>query len=443
MNSHHEPPARTRLHAPRAWLLGVLLALQATLAQAQGPADAPGACDVTVTGQSIDAALATLRGLERQCHKHAPFLYRLGRLLNQAGQYEAAIDPLEGAILYAPDHWPSQLEYAIALEGIGDHESALNLIQALLQQPEVDPAVKQQLLALQSRPAQARRPAARRVFSLATGYDSNLLGSTYHTEFTLTTPDGPLPVALLQDQRPRAGAFARAELSVDGLLVSTDQTLLRYSLAGSYRANPGLASANRLQVAAFVEASATGGKGPYLLAQHQTLLINETAMLRQNQFGMGYDLPLGAAGGCQQRLGLDLQHLAYPGNTVLGGRYLHRLVSIYHLPRAGGAGIAAQRAKTGPADQPPRRRPTAGQPAPGSKRPGGGRQPGAGVGRPPAAVRPGWLQCVAGQQCPAPDQTAWATGSNTAGSAAHSAPTSGWSGWSSVPTCGCSNSKTG
>lgn len=320
-------------------MLGVLLGLQSMAVQAQGtappPAPAPAGCDIVVAGQSIDAALAVFRGLERQCHKHAPFLYRWGQLLNQAGQYEAAIDPLEGAILYGPQHWPSQLEYAIALEGSGDHESALNLIQALLQLPEVDPAVKEQLLALQNRPAQARRPGARRVFSLATGYDSNLLGSTHHTEFTLTTPDGPLPVTLLQDQRPRSGAFARAELTVDGVLANNEYTVLRYSLAGSYRANAGLASANRLQVAAFVEASASSGKGPYLLAQHQSLLINEAATLRQNQLGLGIDLPLGNAGSCQQRLGVDVQHLAYPINPLLGGRYTG-LVGTSTCPAWGG-----------------------------------------------------------------------------------------------------------
>ena len=61
------------------------------------------------------AALATLRSLHDQCHKQASYLYALGQLLNQAGRYDEAIDPLEGALLYQPDHWPSQLEYAIAL----------------------------------------------------------------------------------------------------------------------------------------------------------------------------------------------------------------------------------------------------------------------------------------------------------------------------------------
>jgi hypothetical protein len=41
--------------------------------------------------------------------------------------------------MYRPDHWPSQLEYAIALEGIGDHESALGLLKNLMRHPEVDP----------------------------------------------------------------------------------------------------------------------------------------------------------------------------------------------------------------------------------------------------------------------------------------------------------------
>ncbi len=334
LNKQHETPARSLLQAPKAWWLGVLLGFQLLTAYAQTAAPSPSACDIPLAGQTIDAALALLRPLERQCHKHAPFLYIWGRLLNQAGYYEAAIDPLEGAILYAPDHWPSQLEYAIALEGIGDHDSALSQIQSLLQQPGIDPVTREQLLALQRRPARSLRLAGRRTVGLAMGYDSNLLSSTYHTEFTLTTPEGPLPVALLQDQRPQAGAFARAELSYDGLLASSDTTQWRYSLFGSYRANPSLASANRLQLGAFVEGVSAGGQGPYLLAQHQTLLRAGATALRQTQLGGGYDFALGAALGCQQRLGLDLQHLSYPSNPELGGRYTG-LVGVTACPTLG------------------------------------------------------------------------------------------------------------
>lgn len=275
-----------------------------------------------------------MRTLERQCHKHAPFLYSLGRLLNQAGLYEAAIDPLEGAILYAPDYWPSQLEYAIALEGSGDHDSALSQIQSLLQLSGIDPVTREQLLALQRRPARPLRLAGRGLVGLATGYDSNLLSSTYHAGFTLTTPAGPLLVAQLEDQRPRAGGFARAELSYDGLLASSDAAQWRYSLFGSYRANPSLPSANRLQLGAFVEGVSAGGQGPYLLGQHQTLLRAEAIALRQTQLGGGYDFALGAAGSCQQRLGLDLQHLSYPTNPELSGRNTG-LVGITACPALG------------------------------------------------------------------------------------------------------------
>jgi hypothetical protein len=344
--------------------LGVLLCCQLLTAHAQtaDPTPTPNACDIPLAGQSIDAALATLRALERQCHKHPPFLYSLGRLLNQAGQYEAAIDPLEGAILYAPDHWPSQLEYAIALEGIGDHDSALGQIRSLLLLPGVDPATREQLLALQRRPERMVRLAGRRMVGLATGYDSNLLSSTYHTGFTLTTPAGPLPVALLPEQRPQAGGFALAELAYDGLLVSGDTVQWRYSLFGSYRANPSLPSANRLQLGAFVEGAPASGDGPYVLGQHQTLFKAQATSLRQTQLGGGYDFALGAESGCQQRLGLDLQQLSYPANSELGGRYTG-LVGITGLPGTGAAGIGAQRPGPAVAQQPPRRRPAAKQPA--------------------------------------------------------------------------------
>lgn len=291
-------------------------------------------CEAAPVGQTIEAALQALRSLEPECHKQPHFLYTLGRLLNQVGRYDEAIDPLEGALLYRPDHWPSQLEYAIALEGIGDHHSATGLLQGLLQNPALDAPTRQQLAQLQRKPLRPVLTRHRGSFSLATGYDNNLLGSTYHTEFMLTSPAGVLPVQLAPDQRPQAGSFVRAEASYAGAVIADPSTPWRYNLAASYRASPSFRRADVGQFSALLERGGADEQGLYLRAQHQTLVQPDAVALQQTQLGLGYDARFGSERGCQQRLGLDLQRLSYPANPALNGRYTG-LISNTHCPAWG------------------------------------------------------------------------------------------------------------
>lgn len=327
---------------PLARLVPWCLAGFALSAQAQN------VCDALPSGQTLEAALATLRSLEPQCHKQARFLYTLGRLLNQAGRYDEAIDSLEAALLYRPAHWPSQLEYAIALEGMGDRASVLGLLQALLQNPDVDPAARQQIAALASRPVPAPAKNHHGSFSLATGFDNNLLGNTYHTEFTLTAPTGLLPVQLADDQRPIAGAFIRADIGYSGLLTSSPSTQWRYSLAASFRTSPTLVDANVGQFSALVERNPVGAHGLYVFGQHQTLLRDDSIALRQAQFGLGYDFSVGPGNQCKQRLGLDFQHLSYPISPAFDGRY-GGVTSITNCP-GWGLQIVARTGEDQPAD---------------------------------------------------------------------------------------------
>lgn len=278
-------------------------------------------CSVIGLPSDPVAALKALQALELDCQKDAPFLYTLGRLLNQQGRYSDAIDRLEGALLYRPDHWPTQLEYAIALEGVGDHSSAMALLKSLQQNPALDADTQQQLalLAGQTTPKNASKGYG--TYNLSAGYDDNLMGSTFHTEFSLTTPSGLLPVQLTADQQPQPGSFVRADLSYDGLLGAPNGAQWRYSLAGSYRNNPGAAQANIGQLNAALEYTTPGQSGPYLLGQHQTLQRGGNTALRQNQLGLGYDLAASTPAQCHQRLGIDLQLLDYPANTPFNGRY--------------------------------------------------------------------------------------------------------------------------
>ena len=314
-NPHREAPMHATLYRAASCLLALLLSSHAQAAAA------PALCDQLPIGQPLDSALAILHQLEPHCSKHPPYLYALGQLLNQAGKYDEAIDPLESALMYRPDHWPSQLEYAIALEGVGDRASALGLLSALAQNPAVDAATQAQLAALQRRQPPAVASERRGRINIATGHDNNLLSNTYHTQFTITTPNGDLPVQLADNLRPRAGSFVRAEVSYDGLLASTASAQWSYGLTGSFRTTPNFSAADVAQLVAQVQRTAAGEQGVYVLGQHQTLQRASTTSVRQTQLGLGYDFSAGPAGNCSHRLGLDLQHLSYPGNPSLNGHY--------------------------------------------------------------------------------------------------------------------------
>lgn len=290
------------------------------------PAHAADSCEDPLQGrhgQSLTEWLATARDLEPGCHKNPSFLYEFGRALNLTAQYDEAIDKLEGALLHRPEHWPTQLEYAIALEGVGDHESSIGLVHSLLQNPDVDSETLRQLTALTSAKPQAHLQQRQTVIGLATGYDDNLLGSTYHTQLSLTTPLGLLPVELAQDQRPQAGSFVRADLTHEGTLTASTDASWQFTLTGNYRYSPQVASAELGQWGATLERSSTGG-GWYAVGQHQTLLRADAPVVRQNLIGIGYDyLPntANAARTCSQRISVELQNLVYPASETTNGNY--------------------------------------------------------------------------------------------------------------------------
>lgn len=317
LNRRPELCAKPQRHWSKSWPVGLLLGCCALSVRAET------SCNVqTLPDASPDVTLSTLRSQEASCHKQAPFLYALGQLLNKMGRYDEAIDPLEGALMYRPDHWPSQLEYAIALEGIGDHESAVGLLKSLLLNPGLDSDARKQIAALEQRPAPHLPVRHQRgTIGLATGVDNNVLGSTYHTQFTLTTPDGGLPVELDEEQRARAGSFLRTDVSLDGVLAASSGTQWRYGVGASYRSTPNLPVADQGQWSVLLERSSQGNQGPYVLGQRQSLLRSGDTILQQTQWGMGFDFALGNSANCRQRLGLDALHTVYPTSPVSNGRY--------------------------------------------------------------------------------------------------------------------------
>jgi hypothetical protein len=295
------------------------------------PAMAEPACD-DVYSKPIDPAqrLQQALDLEALCYRHAAYLYQLGTLLNKMGRYDEALDRLEGAMLHQPDHWPSQLEYAIALEGIGDVESAAGLLANLAQNTALDSSTQQQIAALRQQSGLAPRPLQRTALGLSTGYDDNLMGSTQQQQFDLTLPSGRLPVATDASQRPRAGRFERFDIRYDGDFGTGLAAHWRYTLLGSYRQSPDYTPANQGQLGVMIERNTSGQQGFYWRAVYQELTRGGINELRQTRLEGGYERATLLWGQvCQQRLGLDLQQLAYPASENLDGHYTGLALQAY------------------------------------------------------------------------------------------------------------------
>ena len=69
-----------------------------------------------------------------------------GSVLNQKGRYREAADFLERALLFAPDLPQAQLDYIIALAGLGDFASAAAFAEALLAQPAQPQSLREPLM---------------------------------------------------------------------------------------------------------------------------------------------------------------------------------------------------------------------------------------------------------------------------------------------------------
>lgn len=266
------------------------------------------------------ALLARYLQHEADCARHAPFLYRLGQLLNTAGRYPEAVDRLEAALLHAPDDLPTRIEFAIALVGSGDEAAARQLLAQLRRAGALDAATRQQIDRLLTHPwLAAARPHTS--LGLFAGHDDNLLGSARQGPFDLTLPDGNLTVIPAADQQPRAGYFLRADLRIEGRLAAAARPI-QYGLFVSQRVAPGQ-DADRLSWGMLLENQPFGTAGGYLQVGHQQHAQQGATLYRQTHLGLGHALNANMAGrACQHRVGAEWQQRDYPQADRQDGRYL-------------------------------------------------------------------------------------------------------------------------
>jgi len=151
------------------------------------------------------------------CEDNALFHAYLGAQLLTLGQTEAAAVSLEKALLLNPDLPGAQLDFAQALAQIGLKGSARAILNEVLQRPDIQPDLKNQLSRsqlVQEQPSWQWRALAQTAY----GYESNLNSATYTEGLTLYLSNGPVTLGLSDNAKPVAGDAFKSSLVVQGIL---------------------------------------------------------------------------------------------------------------------------------------------------------------------------------------------------------------------------------
>lgn len=310
-------------------------AILLALASLSAHAGEPSACPTQAQpGETPAALLARLQPHALNCKRDITYLFTLGQLLNTLQHYDQAIDPLESVLMQQPDHWPAQLEYAIALDGSGDRISADALLAQLEQEPRLPPELQPIIAQRRQQWQQASTPPilTQNRLALIAGYDDNLLGSTRTTQLDLTLPNGTLPVLLDPSGQPKAGNFQRLDWQYDIRRPASDGSYWNLQLAASARHAPSHQDTNFNILGLSLEHISPNQQGPYLQLAAQNLHTQGGNIYRLAGLGSGLDLAAGRH--CVSRLGAELQHRQFPQAAIYNGIYSGLLLDT-HCPQSG------------------------------------------------------------------------------------------------------------
>jgi len=193
--------------------LAVLLSMAVPSAFAQAT------CPATEVWQQ--ASLVQLGFWVEACDENAFFHAHRGAMLLTQGQTEEAAVVLEKALLLNPDLPGAQLDYAQALAQIGLKGSARAILQEVLQRPDIQPALKAQLM-----PAQNSETSAlmgldwqwNTLLQSTYGQETNLNSATYTDSLTLYLSNGPVTLALIDNAKPVSGDAFKTTAALLGKL---------------------------------------------------------------------------------------------------------------------------------------------------------------------------------------------------------------------------------
>jgi len=124
-------------------------------------------------------------------------------------------------LLLNPDLPGAQLDYAQALAQIGLKGSARAILQEVLQRPDIQPALKAQLM-----PAQNSETSAlmgldwqwNTLLQSTYGQETNLNSATYTDSLTLYLSNGPVTLALIDNVKPVSGDAYKTTAALQGKL---------------------------------------------------------------------------------------------------------------------------------------------------------------------------------------------------------------------------------
>lgn len=312
---------------PEVLLAAALLfsshALQAETLDDAGVAACPDGRDGVIGGDLV-VYEAQLAARVATCAHDASFLAWHGALLNRLGRFQAAADQLERALLLDPRLMGARIDYAEALAATGQAEAARQLLQEVLHQPGIPPAIAGAIARSLGQVQDTGRGWQRTgSFTLRAGYDSNLNRATHATSLALTLPGGEVVLPL--DEKSRAHSGASHLVEMQGQAVRRLDNGQHLHLYGELRQriSPGVSGMDTIQ-ADF----AALWRQPYGATRNERSLVLAAGNLTYGGHEVYRYLRLSLARDwgkiqiCQPYVGVDAEQRGYPGNPLLDHRFL-------------------------------------------------------------------------------------------------------------------------
>jgi hypothetical protein len=310
------------------WLVACTLVAPAAFAQGVQPtvAATPPPLVCPTPEQWPKLTLEQLAAWADACDENAFFHAYLGAQLLAAGQTEAAAVVLEKALLINPDLPGAQLDFAQALAQIGLNGSARAILSDVLQRPDIQPDLKNQLSKaqpLQAQPSWKWQALAQTAF----GHESNLNSATYTDSLTLYLSNGPVTLGLTDNDKPVEGDAFKTSVAIQGSLRVAGLQELSVNAALNSKAGAASVGGNNrtaegaLKYSLPVTAGNASGVWQLAVGGTQFWLSSQTAYTDQGvQLKFSWD-SLGAA--CKLAPSIGSIDQKFPQATTLNGNYTY------------------------------------------------------------------------------------------------------------------------
>lgn len=272
--------------------------------------------------------------LDRRCINDALFQAWRGAVLMALGEYTAAVEPLERALLLQPDLPSAQLDLALAFAHVGDRETAKGMLAQLEQRPDLPtglrPALARQRQRIDSG-AIAAGLHSRWQFSVLAGAESNLNNAPAVNELTLTLPGGNQTLPLAPSSLPRKGAALLTSAQWQGVRAAGPSLWLLQAEARARQSSETSTGFRQADLAAtWLQAPEAPrqwiarGAATWLEFGGKQLLRTVRASAQYQWGGVGSgDVMPGLLGGvpCRPALGAELDDRHFPQTPELDGLY--------------------------------------------------------------------------------------------------------------------------